>query len=193
MIKLITPASALAVMLFSAPAFAQTAPAPAEPPAATPAPSTPSAPAAAAPTVGAVEYIAAQAEGQWLASNFIGETVRGTGDQNIGEINDILIDKDGSVVAAVIGVGGFLGIGEKNVAVPFKNLKLSNEPDEIISLAATREQLKSAAEFMDLDDQDDARVARERGNVANPAGGSPPAARPPVTTPARPTAPAPAQ
>jgi len=186
MIKLAS-STALAVLLLSAPAFAQTAPAPADPPMATPAtPATP-APAAPAASAGMVEYVPAQAEGQWLASNFIGETVRGTNDQNIGEINDILVDKDGSVVAAVIGVGGFLGIGEKDVAVPFKSLQISNERDQVITIAATKEQLKAAPAFKDLDDQDDARTANTRDTVA-PTGGMPPA-----TTPVRPAPAAPAQ
>jgi hypothetical protein len=173
--------TALAVLLLSAPAFAQTAPAPADTPMATPAtPKTTTAPA----TAGMVEYVPAQMEGQWLASNFIGETVRGTNDENIGEINDILVDKGGNVVAAVIGVGGFLGIGEKDVAVPFSALNVSNERDQVITLAATKEQLKNAPAFRDLDDQDDARTANTN-NTAAPAGGMPPA-----TTPARPAAPA---
>jgi hypothetical protein len=182
MIKLAS-STALAVLLLSAPAFAQTAPAPADAPMATPVTPAPAAPTASA---GMVEYVPAQTEGQWLASNFIGETVRGTNDENIGEINDILVDKGGSVVAAVIGVGGFLGIGEKDVAVPFSALQISNERDQVISIAATKEQLKAAPEFQDLDDQDDARTART-GDAAAPTGGMPPA-----TAPVRPPA-APAQ
>ncbi len=187
MIKLAS-STALAVLLISAPAFAQTAPAPAPAdtaPMATPA--TPATPAAPAATAGMVEYVPAQMEGQWLASNFIGETVRGTNDENIGEINDILVDKDGGVVAAVIGVGGFLGIGEKDVAVPFKALQISNERDQVITIAATKEQLKAAPAFRDLDDQDDARTAN-RPDAAAPAGGMPPA-----TAPVRPAPAAPAQ
>jgi hypothetical protein len=191
MIKLAS-STALAVLLLSAPAFAQTAPAPADTaPMATPATpmTTPAAPnAAPVPgTSGMVDYVPAQTEGQWLASNFIGETVRGTNDENIGEINDILVDKGGNVVAAVIGVGGFLGIGEKDVAVPFSALQISNERDQVITIAATKDQLKAAPAFRDLDDQDDARTANTN-NTAAPVGGMPPA-----TTPARPAPAAPAQ
>lgn len=168
MIKLAS-STALAVLLFSAPALAQTAPAPADAPMATP--------AAPTMTTGVIEYVPAQMEGQWLASNFIGETVRGTNDENIGEINDVLVDKGGNIVAAVIGVGGFLGIGEKDVAVPFKSLQVSNERDQVITLAATKEQLKAAPEFKDLGDQDSARTANTN-NTASPAGGMPPAPRP---------------
>ena len=56
----------------------------------------------------------------YLATNMIGESVyNGTGDnaENIGDVNDIVIDKEGEVKAVMIGVGGFLGIGENNVAI----------------------------------------------------------------------------
>jgi hypothetical protein len=171
--------TAIAALLLSAPALAQTATTP--PPAAAPMEST--APAAPAPsTSAAIEYVPAQTEGQWLASNFIGETVRGPNDENIGEINDVLVDKEGRVSAAVIGVGGFLGIGEKSVAVPFASLQMSNERDARITLAATKEQLQNATEIQTLSDLEAAKTAATRSNdTANPAGGMPP-----VTPPAAP-------
>ena len=46
----------------------------------------------------------------------------GANNENIGEINDVLINRNGQVVAVIIGVGGFLGIGEKDVAVPMSML-----------------------------------------------------------------------
>jgi hypothetical protein len=165
--------TALAALLFAAPAFAQTAP------------STSTTTAAPAPATASIQYMDTQSEGQWLASNFMGQTVRGANNENIGEINNLLVDKDGRVVAAVIGVGGFLGIGEKDVAVPFDALQVSNERDEVISLAATEEQLRGAPEFKDLDDQDSAR-SDAAAQTGMPAGG---AARP-MTTPAAPATPA---
>ena len=61
----------------------------------------------------------------YLASSFLGESVyTGTGDkaQNIGDVNDIVIDAKGQVKSIVVGVGGFLGIGEKSVALDFPKL-----------------------------------------------------------------------
>jgi sporulation protein YlmC with PRC-barrel domain len=58
-----------------------------------------------------------------LATNIIGESVyNGTGDtaENIGDVNDIVLAKDGKAESLIVGVGGFLGIGERNVAVPFE-------------------------------------------------------------------------
>jgi sporulation protein YlmC with PRC-barrel domain len=66
--------------------------------------------------------------GQFRASKFIGVDIYGVDNQKIGDINEILIDGSGSAKAIVIGVGGFLGIGEKNVAVPFSAVQWVNTP-----------------------------------------------------------------
>jgi sporulation protein YlmC with PRC-barrel domain len=89
-----------------------------------------------------------------LASTLIGETVYNSaaeGSQEIGEIRDLIIAEDGSVEAVVISVGGFLGVGEKDVAVNFANLQWAppatadEEPKLVV--AATSEQLSSAPAF----------------------------------------------
>ena len=53
----------------------------------------------------------------------MGATVYGPGDENLGDINDVILAKEGGIDAVVIGVGGFLGIGEKNVAVAFDQIE----------------------------------------------------------------------
>lgn len=179
MIKLAST-TAVAAFLIAAPAFAQTAPssgATTMPNSSTTAPATPA----------MIQYIQQQTEGQWLASNVMGETVRGPNDENIGDVNNLLVDKDGKVTAAVIGVGGFLGIGEKDVAVPFDSLQLSNERDGNITLAATKEELRNAPEFKSLDDQDSDNSAAQTGM---PATGGSAAPAPGATSGSRPAAPA---
>src|SRR6202022_1499113 len=52
-------------------------------------------------------------------SNFYKQNVYDPSDNKIGDIDDVLIDKEGNVTALIIGVGGFLGMGEKDVAIPF--------------------------------------------------------------------------
>ncbi|HEX2136327.1 MAG TPA: PRC-barrel domain-containing protein [Microvirga sp.] len=59
---------------------------------------------------------------QMMASRLIGTTVVGANNESIGDVNDVIVDRNGQAIAAVIGVGGFLGIGEKDVAVPFQQL-----------------------------------------------------------------------
>ncbi|NBJ13505.1 PRC-barrel domain-containing protein [Microvirga arsenatis] len=63
---------------------------------------------------------------QMMASDLIGTRVISANNESIGDINDVILDRNGQVMAAVIGVGGFLGIGEKDVAVPFRSLEFMN-------------------------------------------------------------------
>ena len=57
--------------------------------------------------------------GQFMSSKLVGTTVYGANTERVGDVNDVLLDRDGRAHALIIGVGGFLGIGEKDVAVPF--------------------------------------------------------------------------
>lgn len=99
---------------------------PASPPAATPSsppaatPSTPSGSTAAAPsgTMGSASFVSTQKPDQWLASKFKGTDVVGSDDQKVGDVSDILFDKNGKIEAFIVSVGGFLGIGAKDVALP---------------------------------------------------------------------------
>lgn len=67
------------------------------------------------------------ASGEWRASKMAGVKVYNDANENIGSVNDLLMDKSGNVKIAVIGVGGFLGMGEHLVAVPYDKLKFVNE------------------------------------------------------------------
>ena len=60
---------------------------------------------------------------QMMASDLIGTRVVSANNESIGDINDVIVDRNGQIMAAVVGVGGFLGIGEKDVAVPFNSLE----------------------------------------------------------------------
>jgi sporulation protein YlmC with PRC-barrel domain len=67
-------------------------------------------------------------QGNWRASKLVGLSVYNEKNESVGSINDMLTDKDGKIVAVVIGVGGFLGVGEHLVAVPFDKIKFSDQP-----------------------------------------------------------------
>jgi len=92
----------------------------------------------------------ARADGH-LASNIIGENVyNGTGDdaEKIGDVNDIVIGADGGIEAVVVGVGGFLGIGEKSVAVDYKQLDwVERDGDRWLVAPMTKEQLEGQTAF----------------------------------------------
>lgn len=67
-------------------------------------------------------------KGTWRTSKLVGLSVYNDSNQSLGSINDLLTDKSGDIKAVVIGVGGFLGVGEHLVAVPIDKVKFVNEP-----------------------------------------------------------------
>jgi sporulation protein YlmC with PRC-barrel domain len=102
-------------VLLASIAFAQSPTAPAD--------STDKAPAPATASDMSSSY-----QGTWRASKMVGLSVYNDSNESIGSINDMLTDKSGNIKAVVIGVGGFLGIGEHLVAVPLDKVKFVNEP-----------------------------------------------------------------
>jgi sporulation protein YlmC with PRC-barrel domain len=138
MVRKLLATTAMATLLATG-AMAQTAPAPAQP-----------APASPGMTQPAESQMVKKAEG-YLASNIIGETVyNGAGDdaENIGEVNDIILGADGQIKAVVVGVGGFLGIGEKNVALEWNVAQwVERDNDEFLVIETTEEALTALPEF----------------------------------------------
>jgi sporulation protein YlmC with PRC-barrel domain len=67
-------------------------------------------------------------KGDWRASKVVGLNVYNEKNENVGSINDLLMDKSGGIKAVVISVGGFLGMGARLVAMPFDKVKFSTEP-----------------------------------------------------------------
>lgn len=66
--------------------------------------------------------------GQWRASKLIGVNVYNEQNEKLGDINEVLVDKSGKVSGVVVGVGGFLGIGEHDILVSLDKIKFVNEP-----------------------------------------------------------------
>ena len=66
-------------------------------------------------------------QGAWRASKMVGLSVYNDNNEKIGSVNDLLMNKSGNIKAAVIGVGGFLGMGEHLVAVSFDKIKFSDK------------------------------------------------------------------
>jgi sporulation protein YlmC with PRC-barrel domain len=66
--------------------------------------------------------------GDWRVSKIVGLSVYNDNNESVGSINDLLTDTKGNIKAVVLGVGGFLGVGEHLVAVPFDKIKFVNEP-----------------------------------------------------------------
>jgi len=109
-------------------------------------------PTAAPSPGGSTQFINSQKPDQYLASKFRGTDVIGADNQKIGDVSDILFDKSGKVEAYVISVGGFLGMGAKDVALAPASFqvisgdKSKNEADKL-KLTLTKDQLKQAENF----------------------------------------------
>ena len=135
------------------PPAAQSSP-PAMPPAKSPEMTSPapSSSAAAKPEAGSAKFVNSQRADQFLASKFKGTNVVGNDNEKIGDVSDILFDKNGKIEAYVLGVGGFLGIGAKDVALApsaFQVVpgdKSKNESDKL-KLSMTKDELKQASTF----------------------------------------------
>jgi ribosomal 30S subunit maturation factor RimM len=90
-------------------------------------------------------------KGNWRASKLVGLNVYNDSNESLGSINDLLTDKSGDIKGVVIGVGGFLGVGEKNVAVPFEKLNVTRKPESAsidkITVSYSKDELKNAPKF----------------------------------------------
>lgn len=144
MIKHTLTAVALAVTLAS-PSFAQQ---PASPPQGQPAPGT-------MPQQSGTQkpgFVQSQSPDEWRGSKLIGASVYGPDNQSIGEISDMIVDGNGKVKAAVIGVGGFLGVGQKDVAIPFEALNVTRRQNSAsidkITMSYSKDELKNAPKFV---------------------------------------------
>jgi PRC-barrel domain len=108
----------------------------------------------AAPTGMTVEFLAKQQANEHFASELIGANVTNPAGEALGAVNNLMVGPNGELTAAVIGVGGFLGIGEKNVAVSYDALQTTTEDDELkVVLNTTKAELEAAQDYRDIDDQ----------------------------------------
>lgn len=176
MMKRTFTAVALATVL-AAPAFAQTA----TPPAATAPSATQSSTASPSGS-----FVSSQQSTDWRASKLIGATVYGSDNASIGEVNDVLLASDGKVNGVVIGVGGFLGVGEKNVGVTFDKLNVTKKPDgttiDKITVSFSKDELKNAPTFAY---NEPARPATTGSSPAERPRGTSPMGGPAPSAPAR--------
>ena len=131
---------------------------------------------------GNAQFVTQQTADQWLASKFKGTDVVGTNDEKIGDVSDILFEQNGKVLAYIVGVGGFLGIGSKDVAIAPASFQVvrTNDRDEMkLKLAMSKDDLKNAPEFKLYT----ARPAPTTGQA--PRDKAPPRDRAPATPPER--------
>ena len=165
-----TGASTVALLLvlgLTPPALAQTTQPSPQAPKATEAPK--------APVTG---QIVTQEDNTILAKDLIGQTVYAPDKTKIGSISDLILSKDGKTVQGfVIGVGGFLGIGEKSVAMKIDRLQIAQDKDGMqLTMDAKKEELANAPSFKSKKDVDAERQSAER--ASNPPTGPRPTTKP---------------
>jgi sporulation protein YlmC with PRC-barrel domain len=100
----------------------------------------------------ATQTVSQQKPDQWLASKFKGTNVVGVDNQKIGDVTDILFDKNGKIEAYVVSVGGFLGIGSKEVALAPSSFQVlaadaNSGGYERLKLSMSKDQLQQASNF----------------------------------------------
>ena len=99
-------------------------------------------------------FVAEQSQSEVLGTDFIGTQVVSKDNQPLGKIANLVFDQNGHIELAVIGVGGFLGIGEKEVAIPFDVLKSETHNNKhVFAVDLTKDQLKGAPAYKTLNDQ----------------------------------------
>jgi hypothetical protein len=129
-----------------------------------------------------------------LVSNLKGVDVQGSDDKKIGDISDILVSKDGKVEAYLISIGGFLGVGAKEVALPPSALQLSQDNNTWkAKVSMNKDQLAQAPDFQRQGDRSTTTGASSGGSGSSSTaprssggmgggstspGGTPPANRP---------------
>jgi hypothetical protein len=126
------------------------------------------------------QFMTGQSSSEWLGSKLIGLNIYDEKNNKIGAVDQLLVDRNGLIEGVVIGVGGFLGVDKKNVALPFKSLRWEsqkaadsgnattgsntsatttstdtskNYPDHAV-LNTTKDELKSAPNFHYAGDKD---------------------------------------
>ena len=145
------------------------------PPASDPPAATPKTDSAAPASSGSAKFISSQSADQWAASKFKGTDVLGPNNEKVGDVTDMLFDKNGKILAYIVGVGGFLGIGQKDVAlepasfqvVPYNTgsntagtaggtntgaastaASTDNDPNHVkLKISMTKDELKNAPAF----------------------------------------------
>lgn len=95
-------------------------------------------------------FVTHRSTGHMESDDLIGATVKSTAeeDEDIGNVDKLLIDESGQITALVLSLGGFLGMGEKDIAIAWDSLDFSHEDDDlVIRVNATQDSLENAPEY----------------------------------------------
>ena len=119
----------------------------------------------------ATAFITTQGASEWRANNYIGQPVVNASGEKIGDVNDLLFDRVGKISTVVIGVGGFLGMGEKNVAMGYESLTYTDKDGaRVIMIPLTKEALLAAPSFVYTEKTSLDKMREKAGEMATKAG-----------------------
>jgi sporulation protein YlmC with PRC-barrel domain len=96
----------------------------------------------------AAETMSSLPQDSWTVTNYYKQDVYDKGQNTVGKIDDVLIDKSGKITTLMVGVGGFLGIGEKDVALPFTAVHAEKKNNKwYLTVDETKDSLKGAVGY----------------------------------------------
>ncbi len=111
-----------------------------------------------------------QAPDEWRAANYIGKPIVNSAGEKIGDVSDLLFDRTGKISTVVVGVGGFLGLGAKQVGLPFEAVTYADKNgDRQIMVPLTKEALQSAPDYTFTEKTSFDKVKEKAGEVAEKA------------------------
>jgi len=97
---------------------------------------------------GRPDFLTTLPQNALLVSNIHDQNVYDPQENKIGEVKDLVLDRGGKVTAAILSVGGFLGMGEKDIAVAFSDLRATERNNKWwLTINATKDELKNATGF----------------------------------------------
>ncbi len=99
-------------------------------------------------SVASAAVMSAAPSDSWTVTNYYKQAVYGPDQKKIGDVDDVLLDKSGKVTGLVVGVGGFLGMGSKDVIVSFADVNVQKKDNSWwLSINETKDSLKAAQGF----------------------------------------------
>jgi sporulation protein YlmC with PRC-barrel domain len=116
-------------------------------------------------------FVTQQSANEFLARVFIGQAVHNTAGEMLGDVNDLAFDRKGQISTVVIGVGGFLSIGEKSVGVPFSALtfRVGKDGERVVTVPLTKQDLTKAPAFKATDKTTFDRVKEQATDLGQKA------------------------
>jgi hypothetical protein len=172
MLKKLLITTAVSGLMISS-AFAQSTMSPSSPSASSPSSSSSASDTSSKGSASSASIISTQKPDQWLASKFKGTDVLGPDNAKVGDVSDILFTKDGKIDAYLVSVGGFLGVGTKDIALApsqFQVVPGDNNSADKLKISMTKDQLKEAQNFQTYNSSRTTTGASSGGSSSGMAG-----------------------